>query len=540
MDSDDIEVGAKSAANKRGGSQKDINLSYIEFISTHPKQDSLRFNSLSAKFNPRTNIINATGVDYINAADALIYPDSGKVVVEKDAVMHNFTNAKIAANSITKLHNLYKCNVNIVGRKKYSGSGYYDYIDETKKKRTFYFSNISVDSTIQTIAATDIPEALEFKLSPYFEYKGKVKLQAAKNFLVFDGYTRLTHLCSAVPKTWFNFETEINPEAIYIPVAKNSIGVDKQTIASSIMVNKSADSINLYSAFLSPVKSKSDAYILPADGYVFYDKISKEYRISNKEKLVEMSLPGNYLSLDTKNYCKIYGEGKIDMGGDLGQVNINTYGNVTHFFAEDSTIFDMIMYFDFFFNENALDEMSKNMVVFLGPTPVDFSRPLFEKGMREMLGKEEADILIGQLNLNGALKKIPEVLRKTLSLIDVKMKWNNNTNSFTSIGQIGVGSINKTQINKMVDGQIEIIKKRGGDVLNIYLALDNTNWYYFNYTRGTMLAISSDNKFNDIIKELKPKKRKQEVNGASSYYFNICPITKKTQFLRRNEVTQER
>jgi hypothetical protein len=535
MDNDDIEFGADAA--KKAQQQKDVNLKSLEFVSTHPKQDSLRFDALSAKFNPRKNVIAAAGVDYINSADALIYPDSGKVYVDKNAVMRPFSNAKIAANSITKLHNLYNCNATIAGRKKYSGSGFYDFIDETKRKQTFYFSNISVDTTIQTYAETDIPEALAFKLSPAFEYKGKVKLQAAKNFLVFEGYTRLTHACSAVSKTWFSFESEVNPDAIYIPVSKTPEGPNDLPIAASIMVN--TDSTHLYPTFMSPKKSKTDAYILSADGFLFYDKASSEYRISNKEKLVEASLGGNYLSLNTKNYCKMYGEGKIELSKDLGQLDMAAYGNATHQFREDSTIFDMILYFDFFFDENALEVMGKNMVAFKGLTPVDYTRPVFEKGLREMLGKEEADKLLSQLNLYGSFKKLPDQLKKTLYITDVKFRWDKNTNSFVSIGQIGVGSIDKIQVNKMLDGQIEIVKKKGGDVINIYLEMDANNWYYFNYSRGSMLSVSSNNNFNNVLKDLKPDKRKNEVKGKADFNFNICPPSKKAQFLRRNESQEE-
>jgi hypothetical protein len=532
MDSDDIEFGAKAA--KAVANQKDINLQKLEFISTHPKQDSLRFEAASAKFNPRKNIINASDVDYIKTADALVYPDSGKVFVEKNANMRAFSNAKIAANSITKLHNLYNCNVNIAGRKKYTGSGYYDYIDDTKKKQTFFFSAISVDTTIQTVAETDIPESLGFKLNQYFEYKGKVKLQATKNFLVFEGNTRLTHNCAMLPKTWFRFETEINPDDIYIPIGKDPVSSSNMPLAASLMVN-AGDTTQLYGSFLSPVKSVTDSRILSAEGFIHYDKPSKEYRISNKDKLVEQSLPGNYLSLNTKDYCSLFGEGKLSFGESFGQLNVGAYGNANYMFRNDSTLLNMIMYFDFFFDDNAIEKMGKSFSSFQGLTAVDYTRPVFEKQMREMLGKGEAERLISQLNVYGKFNKLPDELKKTLFLTSVKMVWDKNSNSFKSIGQIGVGNINKAQINKMVDGKIEIIKKRGGDIINIYLELDENNWYYFNYNRGTVLAVSSSSEFNDIIKNLKPDKRKQEVKGQPDFYFNLCAPSKKAQFLRKGQ-----
>jgi len=537
MDENSIELGASKASQKTAN--EDVDLTGPQWISTHPKQDSLSFYSPAAKVDLKKNIISAKEVKYINVADARIYPDKGDVTIEKDAVIHTLTNAKIIANAITKYHSLYNCTVNVFARKNYAGSGYYDYVDEIKTKQTFYFSNVSVDTTFQTYAETNIPDSSKFRLSPNFEYKGKVKLKATNQFLVFDGTARISHDCAAIPKVWFKFESEINPNSIYIPVDSLPKDGAGKPLAASLMVT--TDSTHFYSAFLSPKESTNDPYVLPATGFLFFDKATREYRISNKEKLVERSLPGNYLSLNTAQ-CKVYGEGKIDLGGDFGQVKVQSFGSAIHYLIPDSVSFDMLMTTDFFFDDGALDKMSDAIVNFADLKPTDFSRPVFEKGMREMLGKEQADKLISQLNLYGSYKKFPDELKKTIFFTDVKMKWNKDTRSYTSNGKIGIGSMGKTQINKYVDGRIELVKKRGGDILNIYIQLDENNWYYFNYTRGTMLAVSSNEAFNTALKELKQEKREKagdKDKKEPNYYFNICPPSKKVQFLRKTQSAEE-
>ncbi len=537
MDDGSVELGSDKPVAADAGA--DLNLSGPEFISVHEDQDSLKFYSPAARYDLKKYIITAREVQYINVADARIYPDKGDITIEKNALMRTLNNAKIVANSITKYHTLYNCIVNIFARKKYSGSGSYDYIDELKNVQTFHFSNISVDSSFQTFAETSISEDTKFNLSPNFQYKGKVKLKSSNNYLVFDGATRISHDCAAIPKTWFKFEAEINPNLIYIPIGKDLRDASDNSIASSLMVT--TDSTHFYSAFLSPKSSPNDAYVLPADGFLFFDKGAREYRISNKEKLVERSLPGNYLSLNTAQ-CKVYGEGNINLGGDLGQVKIESFGSATHLLIPDSTTFDLFTSIDFFFDDGAINKMADAIAAATELKPTDFSRVVFEKGMREKLGKEQADKLISQLNLYGTFKKFPDELNKTIYFTDLRMKWNKETRSYTSSGKMGVGNIHKTQINKYVDGKVELVKKRGGDVLNIYLEVDPNNWYYFNYTRGTMLAVSSNEAFNNMIKDLKPDKR--EVKGDKdkkepNYYFNICPPSKKTQFLRKTQSTEE-
>ncbi|MCW3070216.1 MAG: hypothetical protein JWO44_106 [Bacteroidetes bacterium] len=538
MDENSIELGASKQASQKAANE-DVDLTGPQWISTHPKQDSLAFYSPAAKVDLKKNIISAKEVKYINVADARIYPDKGDVIIDKDAVIHTLLNAKIIANAVTKYHSLYNCTVNVFARKSYAGSGYYDYIDEIKTKQTFYFSNVSIDTTFQTYAETNIPDSSKFRLSPNFEYKGKVKLKASNQFLVFDGTARISHDCAGIPKVWFRFESEINPNNIYIPVDSLPKDGAGKPLAASLMVT--TDSTHFYSAFLSPKESTNDPYVLPATGFLFFDKATREYRISNKEKLVERSLPGNYLSLNTAQ-CKVYGEGKIDLGGDFGQVKVQSYGSAIHYLIPDSVSFDMLMTTDFFFDDGALDKMSDAIVNFADLKPTDFSRPVFEKGMREMLGKEQADKLISQLNLYGSYKKFPDELKKTIFFTDLKMKWNKDTRSYTSNGKIGIGNMGKTQINKYVDGRVELVKKRGGDILNIYIQLDDNNWYYFNYTRGTMLAVSSNEAFNTALKELKQEKREKagdKDKKEPNYYFNICPPSKKVQFLRKTQSAEE-
>ena len=79
----------------------------------------------------------------------------------------------------------------------------------------------------------------------------------------------------------------------------------------------------VYPAFISLQGGRSAKDLIEADGLLTYDKENKQYEISNKEKLEEMSLPGNYVSLSTET-CGIYAEGAFNMSTDLGQVKLKT------------------------------------------------------------------------------------------------------------------------------------------------------------------------------------------------------------------------
>ncbi len=528
MDNDDIEL---TAGDAKGTDATGVKLDGAQFISVHPDQDSLSFFSSKAKYDIKNKIIYAEGIKFMNIADAMIYPDSGKVIVDKKAKMRTLNNSRVVASYITQNHNIYNSNINVFGKKSYAGTGYIDYVDEVDKSQTIYLGNIGVDTTGQTYASAQIADTAKFTLSPNYEFYGKVKLRANNQFLTFKGYSKILHDCDLLTRDWFSFETEVDPNEIYLPIDSNTSNISGNRLFSSVML--SADSLGIYTSFLNGKKKYSHTEVVTSEGFLFYNKEKEEYIISNKDKLQEMSFRGSYLSLNTKN-CKVYGEGIMELGGELGQVKLSSAGVVQHNQLDDEVIFDLVMINDFFFSDDALKKMAKHMEEANGLDPVKLDRPTFEKGLRELLGKKDGDNLIAQANLYGEFKKLPESLKKAIVFNEVKFKWNDDSKSYKSFGKIGISNINNKQINKYVTGKIELVKKRSGDTYTIYLEIDRNNWYFFNYTRGMMQSISSNGDFNSAITETKPDKRKSKASkGQTPYQFMYSSDRKKKDFLRK-------
>ena len=527
MDNDEIELSAGEAGSADAA---DVKLEGAQFISVHPEQDSLSFFSSKAKYDLRKKRISAEGVKYMNVADAMVHPDSGKVTILKKAEMKTLHNARVVANYITQNFNIYNSTINVFGRKEYSGTGYIDYVDEIEKKQTIYLQNLAVDSAGQTYATANIPVDTNFTLSPNYDFYGKVSLLANNQHLTFDGFSRIHHDCDLLPTNWFSFNAEINPLEIYIPIDSTTKDVAGNPLYASVML--SSDSLGIYTSFLNNKKKYSHVEMIPTSGYLFYDKAAEEYKISNRDKLQEMSFSGNYLSLNTKN-CKVYGEGWIDLGGKLGQVDMKTAGVVQHNQLDNDAIFDLVAMVDFFFTDDALKKMVKKLEEASSLDPAKLDRPTFEKGLRELLGKKDADKLISEASLYGEFKKLPESLRKTLVFNDLKLKWDDASRSYKSFGKIGIGNIGNKQINKYVEGKVMLTKKRSGDLLTIYLEIDKNNWYFFTYTRGVMQSISSDDDYNTAIQEVKPDKRKSKgLKEQGPYQFMYSTVRKKKDFLR--------
>jgi len=531
MDGGAIALSSDDVSTVIEGGEKVV-LKGSRFTSTHPDQDSLYFYAEKANYDLKSKVISAEQVEFIHVADARIYPDSGKVVVRKKAKIDLLRNAKIMANIVTRYHNIYDAEIKIQGKKSYEAKGKYDYVDELQRKQIIYFGDIGVDTTIRTYARGEISDTASFALSPKFAFSGTASLIATQEHLNFEGFCKISHTCEKIISHWFQINTEINPEEIYIPITDTTLNLTDDKLSMGLILDQ--DSFHVYSTFLSPLAAKRDVPMITAEGFLFYHPGSKEYRISNKDKLIEIRQPGNYISLKTDD-CIVYGEGKIGFGESIGQVKLTTAGMGQYFLKDDSLGLDLILGVDFFLADQSMKALAVSLIDDINLEPLNFDRPVYERGLMEIVGKETADKLVSEVNLLGSYKKFPEELEQSIVFTELKMYWNDSTGSYLSSGPIGIGNIGKRQINKKVMGYVEIRKKRGGDVLTIYLEPNEDSWYFFTYSRGLMQAVSTNEDFNNPIKEEKPSKRKLKVaeKGGMPYQYIISSDRKKKVFLNR-------
>lgn len=534
MDKEEIEMSASKKAldklpeNKTNLSPteaEDVQLKGSQFISIHPSQDSLSFIAPSAKYNLRKYIISAKDVKLIRVADATVYPGDGKVVVEKNAVMQTLKESRIIANNTNRYHTIYNATTNIYGKKNYASSGSYDYVDETNNKQTIKFDVVSVDSTYQTYAKGKIGITENFTISPNFGFTGDVYLQANQQFLTFDGSTKISHDCETMNRYWVNFKATINPQEIYIPIGDSLRDINNNRLNSGFYVTN--DSIHIYPAFLTKRKNYSDIAVFKATGFLTFDKKDSKYKISNKEKLQEFNMPGNYLSLH-RSACNMYGEGKMDLGVNFGQVKQTTVGSINEDLVKGDIYLDILYALDFFIDNKCMEIFTKDINNISGLEPVDLTQNSFVKGMYELVGENKANELFSEYSL-GKFKRMPKELEHTLFLNDLKLKWNPKTRSYISDTLIGVGMCGKEYVNRLTKGYFEIIKKRSGDKFNLYLELSDNVWYFFSYSNNLLQVLSSNEEFNTIVKTLKPDQRKLDVEkGQAPYsYFLAAPTALK-------------
>lgn len=531
MDKKVLALGSPEASAKVDYTNENSEPEGPRYISIAPDQDSLNFVAPMVHYDYKNNLIKADGVKFIEVADARIYPDSGKVTVERDAKMQMLVNARIIANKTTKFYRFHSANVTITSHDYYSGIADYDYVDENGKKELIHFKEIKVDSSLQTVATGYIFKSADFYLSPAYLYQGKVSMIASDSLMTYNGSVKIVDNCDKFPSDWLYFTARLYPKDIYIPMAEQPVNINREKIFNGLYMYY--DSVHIYPAFMTARKNYSDVPLITANGFLHYDKAQQLFKIGSKAKINDFTLPEDYLSLNSEN-CKLYGEGKINLGEKLGQLKLNAFGSVNHDINANTTKLDLVLSMDFYIADPMINLMAADIDSAEGLLPVDLTRQIVKKANIAAVGKDEATKLQDELTLFGTIKDLPPQLKHTIVFNQLTLRWNDETNSYQSTGKIGIGSINGIQVNKLVDGYLELQIKRSGDILDVYLDVNPNTYYYFGYTRGVMQTLSSDRQYVETILNMKTRDRKMKVpRNQTSYIYMIATDRKKDMFYRK-------
>ena len=160
--------------------------------------------------------------------------------------------------------------------------------------------------------------------------------------------------------------------------------------------------------------------------------------------------------------------------------------------------------------------------------------------MGRIVGKEEAEMLLLEMETRAEFVDFPEELNHTLSFTDLQLEWDAKEKAFISEGSIGLGSMGEYQLNSYLnDSYIKIKKGRNNDILTIFLVTESYESYYFNYKSGVMRARSSNPAFNEAIQELSEGKRKApHKGGIPAYRYQIAPEQSVDRFVKEMEKRQ--
>jgi len=167
---------------------------------------------------------------------------------------------------------------------------------------------------------------------------------------------------------------------------------------------------------------------------------------------------------------------------------------------------------------------------------VNLSSEFNLKAMNDLLGAEAARTLTEELQLFGVARSLPKEYSAQLLLNEVRLEWNPGTMSFVSKGKIGIGFIGNQPMNVYVDGWVELQRRRSGDLLDIYLKVNDNSWYWFSYFRGILMSYSSNLTYNEVISKTKDRDRRDpKAASRDDYEYMLGLQDRLRSFIRRME-----
>ena len=488
-----------------------------------------QFTAVNAEYDFAKNVIAAHGVRYINVGDAAITPQHGNVTIRKNAAMDPLEKSRILAGRENKFHELYNCHTRIQSATKFYANGYYDYIDAEQRVQTIYFDTVYFMK--ETYGDAKIPKEKDFHFSDQFAFDGRAELHSTNPFLSYFGGVEIIHGCDSVKHARMKILQQVDPNNIMIQVHDRTKDMDERKVVVAIASSNKTGRI--YTAFGVAKDEFNDAEYINVFGYITYDKETREFKAASKEKLMDPSLPGNIITLNTDN-CEVHGSGSIDMGAKLGRVDFVTNGTIVNYMLADSAEMHLTTSIDFFFNEKSMDIMNKA----LENTTLDYvdvsGDEAYDLALYNLLGKTEYDRYQRSTAL-GQNRRLPDALQVKFLFSNIDFEWDKEQSTFKSQTKLPLIVCGAKQQYKMVPGRIVIEKRGSRNRLYLYFEFDN-HFFYYQFDNNAVSAFSSDKAFNDAISSVKPKNRFQapdQAKGLPSFTYKLGNRSLKNKFVKK-------
>ncbi len=483
-----------------------------EFLSIHPKQDSLIFLAESGVYDLKNNLLEVDGVTDLNVADAIIYPDEDnrKLNIRAEANMEPLENATIVANTKNRYHKIVRSRVKVNGRNSYNASGYYAY-EVAGQEQEIMFSNIvpkkkKGKKEYVTHGSGPVREADKFLIDNKIMFQGNVNLRADDENLTFKGHARIN---STLPRSgWFSIDSKVDRKNVVIEYDE-----PKNLAGSKLHVGlcMNADSAHVYPVVMGVPKRRKDIKIFTATGVMKHDKGRKQFMFGDSSQVVLPGKRGNKLVVD-EGSAKVVAEGQFNFdSGFKGDVAIKTAGKaISH---NGQTNFDLIAGINMPLPEKLLTIIADDLYGFGDELPdIDISDEHIQHSLAEFISDDKKlEKVIDGYN-NSLLVTLPKEEEYSFFFSKLPLKWNENTNSFTS-KLVGISSINNKPVEKIVSCYFEIKMLSTNHSITMYIDSPSDDWYYIQYKNGFIKTLSSNEEYSSGVLDIKKKDRVKTPDG---------------------------
>ncbi|MBO0939436.1 hypothetical protein J2I47_23000 [Fibrella sp. HMF5335] len=511
------------------------------FTATADEQEGLTFNAGAALYDIDKMTLNISGVPYVTAADARIYPNKGLVTVRRNGDMLPFTNARLELDTTSLHHRLRNGNIQVQSRTRFSGDATYLFTtakgdtsaikmgsfelkeaektaatptravaSRDRKKRGGASVTSQPLATYYTVARADIQEADRLMLAPKIQFKGDVLMKAPEKDLSLDGFIKpLLKKRPDLVSGWIPFKEKVL-ETIEVPVNDKLKNEGDQILVAGI--HSRYGSPGIYPSFLSPKEDSRDDDIFRASGVMHYDEKEKTFVIGPKVGSEGLSdaFEGNFLFNDDKGIMTFRGamnllnarpnqymlaSGSARVNVDSAQYRINALLALT--FALPEPI-----------NQAIATKLVEGNLEEKNDEPADDDLNRLSDKLLPLIGQKAVDDYRNKAqNQHVSLALASPKLNTTLVLANTNLRWSEKFSAFYTVGKLGVSNIQATDINAQMTGLLEIRKSGNGDELSVYIESSPEVWAFYDYKPGgkgggQLAIVTSEQDINDRITAL--------------------------------------
>lgn len=474
------------------------------FYSTKKSQDSISFNATKAYYFIDSLKLLIEGVNFLEIADAKIFPDSSKLEIKENANIVTLKNAKITLDTLNEYHNLIG-NIHIDTKKDFSGNADYQFVTFKKDTLPIVFDEFKLEPIkgedgnfeYHTVCRGTLVEEDSFVIAPKMFYKGDVIMYANKRLLSLDGYIKLDIDDKDNPLPWLKYKNEEDVDQIRINLDEQEDLVERE-ITTGLYYG--AYGFGHYSTFLSTKDDPEDPTVFNANGFLVYDPVTTEFKIIDSRRLDSTSFKGNVFSFsETGQYYDFLGELNIinpepeiphhftfDFGGEavhnLIDTTLSAEGLGALSFEVPSTIMKQ-----FGSKISLIAKYYTNTIKPARITDTLYAR-LGAVGTEKEIKKYVGITSLNSINPAKSFKK----LSNSVVFNDLKLEWSPVHKSWHSVGPLGIVSIAGYPVDCYLKGYLEIKKTPEEDQVSFYIEGGPGQWYYFNYSDNALYILSSD------------------------------------------------
>ena len=250
------------------------------------------------------------------------------------------------------------------------------------------------------------------------------------------------------------------------------------------------------------------------------------------------------LVLMTLANAVVSGQETLDLGLDFDQIKLTSIGGVEQI-DDDTAKYNLsVLRMDIFFKSACWGIMAKEMIDHVPPLrPVNYTGENRD-ALEALLAQDDAEMMTDEGRKRGSKRLLSKNLQHAMVFTNMEFGLKTSSDSvglyysyvpkvYRYQGFIGVSCIGRNLVNQVVFGMVELKERKNGDELSIYLELSETEWYYFSYKRGMLGAYSTNENFNECLRNSSPRKRTYKgKNGERDITYVLSTDIQRRNFVR--------